>query len=300
MKKILLVLLTTILLITFLAACHENGTSGTSASSATEIVKDELTLTEISKATPSITEISEDKSSQTEIFEPVTLNVFAAASLTESLNEIAELYMAEYSDVSLVFNFDSSGTLQTQIENGAEADLFISAATKQMTALVEGEFIDVSTQKDLLMNKVVLIVPGDSQKNILSYEDVLTDKVQLIALGNADVPCGQYAEEIFTSLDAWDLVQKKASFGSNVKEILSQVESASVDAGVVYSTDVATADGDVKIVAEAPEGSHRPVVYPAAVLTDTVDAKAARAFLDYLNSPEAVKIFEKIGFTMVD
>jgi molybdate transport system substrate-binding protein len=230
--------------------------------------------------------------------EPVTLNIFAAASLTESLNEIAALYKANNPAVTLSFNYDSSGKLQTQIENGAEADLFISAAVKQMNTLVDGGFVDTATKKDLLLNRVVLIVPGNSSKGIVSYNDVSTDKVSLIALGNSAVPCGQYAEEIFKSLGIWDAIQSKISFGDNVKEILSQVESASVDAGVVYSTDVATAKGDVKIAADAPAGSHAPVVYPAAVLKNTKDSNAAKAFLAYLSAPEAVAVFEKIGFTM--
>ena len=230
--------------------------------------------------------------------EPVTLNVFAAASLTESLNEIAALYKAKNPAVTLSFNYDSSGKLQTQIESGAEADLFISAAVKQMNTLADGGFVDTATRKDLLINKVVLIVPGNSGKGIVSYNDVSTDKVSLVALGNSAVPCGQYAEEIFRSLGVWDAIQSKISYGGNVKEILSQVESGSVDAGVVYSTDIATAKGDVKIAADAPVGSHSPVVYPAAVLKGAKDAQAAKAFLAYLSAPEAVAVFEKIGFTM--
>ncbi len=231
--------------------------------------------------------------------EPVTLNVFAAASLTESLNEIAVLYKAKNPALTLSFNYDSSGKLQTQIENGAEADIFISAAVKQMNTLADGGFVDTATKKDLLLNRVVLIVPGNSSRGITSYNDVPTDKVSLIALGNSAVPCGQYAEEIFKSLGVWEAIQPKISFGENVKEILSQVESASVDAGVVYSTDAATAKGDIRIAADAPAGSHSPVVYPAAVLKGAKDSKAAKAFLDYLSTPEAVAVFERIGFAMV-
>jgi molybdate transport system substrate-binding protein len=270
-KKLLSSVFAVALCVALLAGCGGSGTAATTSSS------------------PPVAEAN-----------PVTLNVFAAASMTEALNEIAELYKVENPEVTLVFNFDSSGKLQTQIENGAEADLFLSAATKQMTALADGGFVDIATQKDLLVNKVVLIVPGDSAKGITSYEDVPTDKVSLIALGNADVPCGQYAEEIFRSLGSWDTIQSKISFGGNVKEILSQVESGSVDAGVVYSTDVATATGDVKIVADAPEGSHTPVVYPAAVLNESGNIEAAQGFLDYLSTSDAVEVFEKIGFTMAD
>ena len=226
-----------------------------------------------------------------------SLNVFAAASLTEALNEIAVLYKTAAPDVTLSFNFDSSGKLQTQIENGAEADLFLSAGQKQMDDLT-GKFTDDATRKNLLTNKVVLIVPQNSKKGISSFNDVLTNKVSLIAIGNSSVPVGQYSEEIFTFLKGWEAVSKKASLGSNVKEVLSQVENASVDCGVVYSTDAATAK-NIKVVASAPEGSHKPVVYPAAVLKGSKHPKEAKAFLDFLSSPKAVAVFEKIGFVVV-
>ena len=229
--------------------------------------------------------------------ETLTLNVFAAASLTEALNEIAALYKKTAPEVTLSFNFNSSGTLQTQIENGAEADLFLSAGQRQMNALA-GAYIDTATRKDLLVNSVVLIVPKGSSKGIASFQDCLTSKVSLIALGNADVPVGQYSEEIFKFLKGWDIVRAKASLGTNVKEVLSQVESGSVDCGVVYSTDAATAK-NVTVVADAPAGSHQPVVYPAAVIKNSPNAPAARAFLAYLSSPQAVAVFDKIGFTVI-
>jgi len=229
--------------------------------------------------------------------ETLTLNVFAAASLTEALNEIAALYKKTAPEVTLSFNFNSSGTLQTQIENGAEADLFLSAGQRQMNALA-GAYIDTATRKDLLVNSVVLIVPKGSSKGIASFQDCLTSKVSLIALGNADVPVGQYSEEIFKFLKGWDIVRAKASLGTNVKEVLSQVESGSVDCGVVYSTDAATAK-NVTVVADAPAGSHQPVVYPAAVIKNSPNAPAARAFLAYLSSPQAVAVFERIGFTVI-
>jgi len=222
-----------------------------------------------------------------------SLTIFAAASLTEALNEIATLYKAS----TLTFNFESSGTLQKQIENGAEADLFISAGQKQMDAIAE-TYIDAATRKDLLVNKVVLIVPKNSKKNLKSFEDCLTDKVSLLAIGNSSVPVGQYAEEIFKSMNGWEKITAKASLGTNVKEVLSQVENASVDAGVVYATDAATAK-NVKIVAWAPAKSHKPAIYPAAVLKNSKQAQEAKAFLDFLSSPKAVAVFKKIGFEMV-
>jgi molybdate transport system substrate-binding protein len=227
----------------------------------------------------------------------VELNVFAAASLTESMTAIADLYKAVAPDVTLSFNFDSSGTLETQIESGAAADLFISAAQKQMNALEDGGYLLDGSRKDLLQNKVVLIVPTGSTLGLQRFEDVAGEAVKLVALGNADVPVGQYAQEIFTSLGIWDAISAKASLGANVKEVLTQVESGAVDCGVVYLTDAATAKG-VTVVSEAPDGSHKPVVYPGAVLKASTNADAAKAFLDFLITPGAAKAFETAGFKM--
>ncbi|HML47375.1 MAG TPA: molybdate ABC transporter substrate-binding protein [Clostridia bacterium] len=232
-----------------------------------------------------------DSSAKTE------LTVFAAASLTESLTAIAELYAAAAPDVTITYNFDSSGTLQTQIEAGAEVDLFLSAAQKQMNALTEGGYILEETKIDLLNNQVVLIVPAGSEIKLESFEAIAGDAVDLVALGNADVPVGQYAEEIFKFLGIWEAVSAKASLGTNVKEVLSQVESGAVDCGVVYATDAATTDG-VEVVASAPEGSHTPVVYPAAVLKDSPNIEAAKAFLDFLTTDAAIEAFNAAGFAM--
>jgi molybdate transport system substrate-binding protein len=227
------------------------------------------------------------------------MKVLATISLAKALNKIATLYKAVAPDVTLSFNFASSGKLKTQIENGAEADLFISAGQKQMDDLT-GKFIDDATRKNLLVNKVVLIVPQNSTKGIFSFEDVLTAKVSLIALGNSSAPIGQYSEEIFKFLKGWDIVSKKAFFASNSKKVLSQVESLTVvDCGVVYATDAAMAAKNVKVAALAPEGSHKPVVYPAAVLKGSKNPKEAKDFLDFLSSPKAVEVFETIGFGVV-
>lgn len=228
---------------------------------------------------------------------PIELNVFAAASLTEALTEIAELYKAVQPDAALSFNFDSSGTLQRQIESGAAADIFISASKKLMDALSEGGYLLEGTRKELLKNKVVLIVPEGSELGLNDFRDVADDRVELVALGNADVPAGQYAQEIFTALGVWEEVSSKASLGSNVKEVLTQVVSGSVDCGVVYATDAASTTG-VEVVAEAPVDSHKPVVYPVAVLKASASHDAARDFLDFLETPEAVKVFEALGFTV--
>ncbi len=229
--------------------------------------------------------------------EPVELFVSAAASLTDVLAEIAEGYKAVSPNVTLTFNFGSSGTLQTQIEEGAPADLFFSAAQKQMTALKDKGLTVDDTIKDMLVNKVVLIVPANSDKGLTSFEDVTTDKVKLIAVGEASVPVGQYTEEIYTTLGTWDAVKAKANFGTDVRNVLSWVESGDVDCGIVYATDAATTDL-VKIVAEAPEGSHKPVIYPAAVLKNAAHPDEAKAFLDYLSGPEATAAFEAAGFAI--
>jgi molybdate transport system substrate-binding protein len=237
------------------------------------------------------------------------LVVFAAASMTEALTQIAELYKTVAPNVTLVYNFDSSGTLQTQIEEGAEADIFISAGQKQMSALDVTASADVNpngqdfvlqgTRFDLLTNTVVLIVPTGSDKGIASFEDVATDKVSLIALGNSDVPVGQYAQDVFTYLGLWDQLNadQKITFASNVKEVLAQVESAAVDCGVVYISDAVTGTG-VTVVATAPEGSHKPVNYPAAVLKSTKNEQDAKDFLEYLKSDECSKVFTDIGFAV--
>ena len=238
---------------------------------------------------------------------PVELVVFAAASMTESLTQIAEMYKTVAPNVTLTLNFDSSGTLQTQIEEGAEADIFISAGQKQMNELDASadaeknpkaqDFVLQGTRFNLLTNTVVLIVPEGSDKGIASFDDVATDKVSLIALGNSDVPVGQYAQDIFTYLGVWDQLNAdhKITFASNVKEVLSQVETAAVDCGVVYISDAVTGKG-ISVVANAPEGSHKPVNYPAAVLKSTKNEQAAKDFLAYLQSDECAKVFTDIGF----
>lgn len=246
--------------------------------------------------------------------EPVELTVFAAASMTETMNQIAELYKEVAPNVTLVYNFDSSGTLKTQIQEGAECDLFISAAQKQMNQLdaskdaeggnAEGlDYVLQGSRVNLVENKVVLVVPKGNPAGVASFEDVATDKVKLIALGNSDVPVGQYSEEIFTAMGVWDSLNsaQKITFGTNVKEVTSQVASAAVDCGVIYATDAASAiaNGDgLEVVAEAPADSHKPVVYPAAVLSASKHQAEAQAFLDYLKGDECAKVFESVGFSI--
>ena len=206
----------------------------------------------------------------------VTLLIAAAASLEYSMEEkLIPLFEEQNPGVKVEGSYDSSGKLQTQIEEGMEADLFFSAATKQMNALTEEGYIKEDSEKKLLENKIVAIVPKDSDLEINSFEDLV--KADTIALGDpASVPAGQYAQEALTSLDLWDAVSAKASFGTNVTEVLNWVAEGSADAGVVYATDAAARAEDVEVKAEAPEGSlEKPVIYPAS-LRNTVSHRIKR------------------------
>ncbi|PYG84828.1 molybdate transport system substrate-binding protein [Ruminiclostridium sufflavum DSM 19573] len=241
---------------------------------------------DISKASPS------DTAEKTEIF------VAAAASLTDATKELVEMYKKVEPDIAITCTFSSSGTLQTQIEQGAPADIFLSAAKKQVTALEEKGLVKEGSKKELLKNKVVLITPAGSTKNIESFEELAADKVSTVALGEpSSVPVGQYAEEILTYLKILDKVKAKANYGSDVRQVLTWVESGEVDCGVVYSTDAALSD-KIKVVCEAPEGSHKPVIYPAVVLKSSKHPAEAQAFLDYLSTSQAEYVFEKYGFEM--
>mgnify|MGYP003288783177 CR=1 FL=1 len=231
--------------------------------------------------------------------ESVQLTVFAAASLTETLNEISEQYKTVAPNVELVFNFDSSGTLKTQIEEGADCDLFLSAAQKQMNALQDEDLINTGTRVDLLENKVVLAVPEGNPADIQSFEDIGTDKCKLVALGNGDVPVGSYSVEILTNLGILDELESsnKITYGSNVKEVTTQVKEASADCGIVYATDAYSAG--LETVDQATAEECRQVIYPAALTASTAHAEEAQAFLDYLTTDDAAAIFESVGFAMV-
>ena len=243
--------------------------------------------------------------------ESVDLIVFAAASLTETLNAIAETYSAENPGVTFSFNFDSSGTLKTQIQEGADCDLFISAGQKQMNQLdstasadvnTDGlDFVDSDTRVDLLENKVVLCVPESNDKGIDSFDSLAEHlKAQdiLFCMGNSDVPVGQYTQKILAYYDLDEDALAAAgviTYGSNVKEVTTQVSEASVDAGVVYCTDAFSAD--LTPVDEATKEMCGQVIYPAAVLKAAPHADAAKEFLAYLQTEEAGKVFEGVGFT---
>ena len=245
--------------------------------------------------------------------ESVELIVFAAASLTETLNALAEHYTAEHPAVTFRFNFDSSGTLKTQIAEGADCDLFLSAGQKQMNQLditassevnTEGlDFVDADSRVDLLENKVVLCVPEGNAKGIDSFDSLaehLKAEDVLFCMGNSDVPVGQYTQKILAYYDLDEAVLTAAgviTYGSNVKEVTTQVSEASVDAGVVYCTDAFSAG--LTVVDEATSEMCGQVVYPAAVLKNAPHAEAAKEFLAYLQTDAAAKVFESVGFRAV-
>ena len=245
--------------------------------------------------------------------EPVELIVFAAASMTETMNQIAEMYKTVAPNVTLTYNFDSSGTLKTQIQEGAECDLFISAGQKQMNQLDITADPEVNTDKldfvlegtriNLLENRVTLCVPEGNPKDIKSFDD-LADKLKegsvLMAMGNSDVPVGQYTQKIlaFYGLDEEKLAKDGViTYGTNVKEVTTQVTEASVDCGVVYCTDAFSAG--LTPVDHATKEMCGQVIYPAAVLNVSKNQEAAKEFLAYLQTDEAMKAFETVGFAPV-
>lgn len=229
---------------------------------------------------------------------PVELNISAAVSMKDALTEIQKNYQAKNPNVKLVFNLGASGSLQKQIEQGAPADIFISAAPKQMNELQEKKMIDSATRKNLVENKLVVVIPKESKLNISKYEDLAQDGVKKIALGEtAVVPAGQYAKEVLQKLDMWDKVQDKVVFAKDVRTVLTYTETGNVEAGIVYKTDAISSD-KIKVVATAPEGSHQPIVYPIAVVTSSKQGKAAEAFINYLFGSESKVVLEKNGFSM--
>ena len=245
--------------------------------------------------------------------EDVTLVVFAAASMTETLTELGSKYMEEHENVTIEFNFDSSGTLKTQIQEGADCDVFISAGQKQMNQLdinaskevnTDGlDFVLADTRFDILENKVALAVPDGNPKGIQSYDDLiagLKDGSVMLAMGNADVPVGQYTQKIlkYYQLSEEELAAAGSiTYGSNVKEVTTQVSEATVDCGIIYQTDAASAG--LTVVDTATAEMCGQVIYPAAVLNITKNEEAAKAFLEYLTGDAADAVFEKVGFTPV-
>ncbi len=234
-----------------------------------------------------------------DIITKANLTIAAAASLKNAMTEIQALYLKEKPNSKLSFNFAASGTLQTQIEQGASVDVFFSAASSNMDSLKSKGLLVDSTVKNLLGNDVVLIVPKDSKLTIDSFKDVTGSSVKTIGIGEpASVPAGKYAQDVFTYYKVWDQVKAKAVFGTPVTQILTWVETGNVDCGVVYSTDAA-ASTKVKVITTALDESHTPIVYPAAVIKSSTHTVAATDFVNFLSSADAKAIFVKYGFSIL-
>jgi len=230
----------------------------------------------------------------------VTLDVSAAASMTDALQAVNDLYIQKNANVKITANFASSGTLQKQIEQGAPADVFISAAAKQMNALQDEGLIVDDTRQDLLNNKVVLVVPTDSNVEISDFTDLINDDVKQVAIGDPEfVPAGTYGKQALELLGIYEQVQAKLILGSDVRNVLSYVESGNVDAGIVYATDAAITD-NVKIAAAAPDEINSKIVYPVAVIKGSDNVDVAVSYINFLFGDEAAVIFEEYGFSVVD
>lgn len=239
---------------------------------------------------------AEENTSETE-GEETEILVAVAASLEYAYEEeLIPMFEEENPGVTVKGTYDSSGKLQTQIEEGLEADVFMSAATQQMDALTEEGFVDGESVTDLLENQIVLITSAENELGLAEFTDIT--KADTIAIGDpASVPAGQYAQETLTSLGIWDEVLAKSSLGTNVTEVLNWVAEGSAQAGIVYATDAATTD-NVKVIAQAPEGSlAEPAIYPVGLVSASAHQEEAQAFLDFLQSDEAMAVFEAYGFT---
>lgn len=287
MKKQICLVMAAMMAAGMLAGCSgsakETTAAATEAATTAEETKAEETTAE---------ETTAASGEETEIL------VAAAASLKNAYEDkLIPMFEEANPGVTVKGTYDSSGKLQTRIEEGLEADVFMSAAKKQMTALDEEGMIASDTITDLLENKIVLIVPTGNEKKLEKFEDI--ENADSIALGDpASVPAGQYAQEALTNLGIWDKIQDKVSFGTNVTEVLNQVAAASADAGIVYATDAASMADQVEVVAEAPEGSlAKKVIYPVAVVKGTAHEEVAKEFVAFLQTDKAITVFEEYGFS---
>ena len=289
MKKPFAVVMAAMMAAGMMAGCSSKPQETTAATTEAETTAEETTAAE--------TEAESKEEAKADLGEQSIL-VAAAASLKNAYeDELIPMFEEQYPGVTVEGTYDSSGKLQTQIEEGLEADVFMSAATKQMKALDEEGMIASDTITDLLENKIVLIVPTGNEKKLEKFEDI--ENADSIALGDpASVPAGQYAQEALTNLGIWDKIQDKVSFGTNVTEVLNQVAAASADAGIVYATDAASMADQVEVVAEAPEGSlAKKVIYPVAVVKGTAHEEVAKEFVTFLQTDKAITVFEDYGFS---
>lgn len=232
--------------------------------------------------------------------EKAELIVSAAASMTDALKDIQLAYETQHPHIKLNYNFGASGALQQQIEQGAPADLFLSAATKNMTALVDKQLIDVDQQKNLLSNKLVAIVSLDWGPTLASFDDLSASAVKNIAIGIPDsVPAGGYAKEAITNAKLWDSLHSRIVQAKDVRQVLHYVETGNADVGFVYQTDALTSD-KVKVAFAVNPASYTPVEYPIGIVKATKHRKEAEDFYAYLQTQEALDIFERYGFSVVN
>jgi molybdate transport system substrate-binding protein len=228
-----------------------------------------------------------------------SLTVSAAISLTNALQDIKTLYQRHEPNVTITYNFGASGALQQQIEQGASADIFFSAGVKQMEALQQKNLLISETRKNPLTNRLVLITPKNSTA-MTDFRQLINPQVKQIAVGEPrSVPAGQYAKEMLANMGIYEQLQAKFIYASNVRQVLSYVETGNADAGIVYTTD-AKESQQVRVVATAPANSHSPIVYPIVVLKRSRYEAAARAFVQFLSSNEAKIVFENYGFGVAE
>ncbi|MEO0374398.1 MAG: molybdate ABC transporter substrate-binding protein [Cyanobacteria bacterium P01_A01_bin.17] len=226
----------------------------------------------------------------------VTITVSAAASLQEALDAIATQFNTAHPTIAIDYNFGASGALQRQIEQGAPADVFFSAATKQMNALAEKGVIQPDSRRSLVTNSLVLIAPTNSNYEITDLTQLRDVDISRFAVGEfRSVPAGQYAQQVFTKLDLLAPLQTKFVFGNTVRNVLAAVESGNAELGMVYATDAALSQ-QVKVLTTVPEDSHLPIVYPVAVIQSTAHSKAAQTFINFLITDAAQQTFEEFGF----
>jgi molybdate transport system substrate-binding protein len=229
----------------------------------------------------------------------VTLTISAAASLQDALAEIQKKYEKEHKNIKLEFNFGSSGALQQQIEQGAPVDLFFSAAENKFRPLVDKGLINKEESKNLLGNEIVLIVPKDKAGTIKGFPSLANSNIKQLAIGNPETtPAGQYGKQTLTKLNLWTKVKGKIVYTKDVRQVLSYVETNSVDAGIVFKTDAQISD-KVKIVDTAAANMHDPIIYPVGIIKNTKHKTEATDFYKYLQTKDSLQIFEKYGFKIL-
>lgn len=288
-KKLLAVMMAAMFAAGTVAGCGSTGTKATQVDQTT--AKEETSKVE---ETTKAAETTEAKAEKEDLY------VFIAASLKNTMEKIKETYEKDHPNVNIIYNADSSGTLQTQIEEGAQCDVFFSAATKQMDALKEGGFVVDGSISNLLENKIVLIKPKDGKTEVTGFDNIT--KASSLALAGEDVPVGQYARKLFTNLGTLDQVMKmEINEGANVTAVLTAVAEGSNEVGVVYATDAASMADKVEIIAEADNSMIDPAVYPVGLIIDKEasegQVKAAADFKEYLVNDEGVmKLFTDAGF----